>query len=237
MFLIFPFVGFCCFVSIIFLPKDKWKQHHLLLWFIPVIIANVCTFWVSFLYFVLKKSLSVHCSDLSLVGFSTLKIIGNSPSLGSVDHPEHSGRRLGHVGTTRQQRPIPSIGQWGLSHEQTPHPTGPLMLVLLIPYVPPPCELRCSSHRRSLQNHLDPCLVACCSSQSQAVFAEGFMQFWGKRNRCKPDFSLWNTLTLLFYTKCLQSKNGCTSDLHLRENAACVTGAGTSVCVGEALCL
>ncbi|XP_056889760.1 RIMS-binding protein 2 isoform X6 [Takifugu flavidus] len=36
-------------------------------------------------------------------------IIGNSPSHGSVDHPEHSGRRMGHIGTTRQQRPIPSI--------------------------------------------------------------------------------------------------------------------------------
>uniref|UniRef100_H2TV60 RIMS-binding protein 2 n=1 Tax=Takifugu rubripes TaxID=31033 RepID=H2TV60_TAKRU len=40
-------------------------------------------------------------------------IIGNSPSHGSVDHPEHSGRRMGHIGTTRQQRPIPSIGQQG----------------------------------------------------------------------------------------------------------------------------
>lgn len=176
-------------MSIIFLPKDKWKQHHLLLWFIPVIIAIVCTFWVVFfLYFALKKSLTVHCSDLSLVGFSTLKIIGNSPSHGSVDHPEHSGRRLGHVGTTRQQRPIPSIGQWGLSHEDTPHPTGPLMLVLLIPYVSPPCELRCSSHHRSLKNHLDLCLVACCSVQSQAVFAEGFMQFWGKEIDANPIF-------------------------------------------------
>uniref|UniRef100_A0A674MU17 RIMS-binding protein 2 n=1 Tax=Takifugu rubripes TaxID=31033 RepID=A0A674MU17_TAKRU len=37
------------------------------------------------------------------------QIIGNSPSHGSVDHPEHSGRRMGHIGTTRQQRPIPSI--------------------------------------------------------------------------------------------------------------------------------
>ncbi|XP_029685346.1 RIMS-binding protein 2 isoform X7 [Takifugu rubripes] len=45
----------------------------------------------------------------SINSHNTLKIIGNSPSHGSVDHPEHSGRRMGHIGTTRQQRPIPSI--------------------------------------------------------------------------------------------------------------------------------
>ncbi|TNM90203.1 hypothetical protein fugu_004437 [Takifugu bimaculatus] len=45
----------------------------------------------------------------SINSHNTLKIIGNSPSHGSMDHPEHSGRRMGHIGTTRQQRPIPSI--------------------------------------------------------------------------------------------------------------------------------
>ncbi|XP_029685347.1 RIMS-binding protein 2 isoform X8 [Takifugu rubripes] len=49
----------------------------------------------------------------SINSHNTLKIIGNSPSHGSVDHPEHSGRRMGHIGTTRQQRPIPSIDGHG----------------------------------------------------------------------------------------------------------------------------
>uniref|UniRef100_H3CFY7 RIMS-binding protein 2 n=1 Tax=Tetraodon nigroviridis TaxID=99883 RepID=H3CFY7_TETNG len=45
----------------------------------------------------------------SINSHNTLKIIGNSPPHGSVDHPEHSGRRLGHIGSARHQRPIPSI--------------------------------------------------------------------------------------------------------------------------------
>ncbi|XP_068617132.1 RIMS-binding protein 2 [Brachionichthys hirsutus] len=36
-------------------------------------------------------------------------IIGNSPSHGSADHLDHSGRRLVRIGTPPQQRPIPSI--------------------------------------------------------------------------------------------------------------------------------
>ncbi|XP_013889715.1 RIMS-binding protein 2 isoform X3 [Austrofundulus limnaeus] len=36
-------------------------------------------------------------------------IIGNSPSHGSHDHLDHSGRRLVHIGTPPQRRPIPSI--------------------------------------------------------------------------------------------------------------------------------
>ncbi|XP_076586100.1 RIMS-binding protein 2 isoform X9 [Chaetodon auriga] len=36
-------------------------------------------------------------------------IIGNSPSHGSADRLDHSGRRLVHIGTPPQQRPIPSI--------------------------------------------------------------------------------------------------------------------------------
>ncbi|XP_013889723.1 RIMS-binding protein 2 isoform X9 [Austrofundulus limnaeus] len=45
----------------------------------------------------------------SINSHSTLKIIGNSPSHGSHDHLDHSGRRLVHIGTPPQRRPIPSI--------------------------------------------------------------------------------------------------------------------------------
>nr|XP_046242696.1 RIMS-binding protein 2 isoform X4 [Scatophagus argus] len=45
----------------------------------------------------------------SINSHNTLKIIGNSPSHGSADRLDHSGRRLVHIGTPPQQRPIPSI--------------------------------------------------------------------------------------------------------------------------------
>ncbi|XP_041644525.1 RIMS-binding protein 2 isoform X10 [Cheilinus undulatus] len=44
----------------------------------------------------------------SINSHNTLKIIGNS-SHGNADRPEHSGRRLVHIGNPPQQRPIPSI--------------------------------------------------------------------------------------------------------------------------------
>uniref|UniRef100_A0A3Q3NE24 RIMS-binding protein 2 n=1 Tax=Labrus bergylta TaxID=56723 RepID=A0A3Q3NE24_9LABR len=40
-------------------------------------------------------------------------IIGNSSSHGNADRLEHSGRRLVHIGTPSQQRPIPSIDGYG----------------------------------------------------------------------------------------------------------------------------
>uniref|UniRef100_A0A3Q3VU55 RIMS-binding protein 2 n=1 Tax=Mola mola TaxID=94237 RepID=A0A3Q3VU55_MOLML len=49
----------------------------------------------------------------SINSHNTLKIIGNSPSHGSTDHLEHSGRRLVHIGNPPQQRPIPSIDGYG----------------------------------------------------------------------------------------------------------------------------
>ncbi|XP_035514055.1 RIMS-binding protein 2 [Morone saxatilis] len=49
----------------------------------------------------------------SINSHNTLKIIGNSPSHGSADRLEHSGRRLVHIGTPPQQRPIPSIDGYG----------------------------------------------------------------------------------------------------------------------------
>ncbi|XP_015225620.1 PREDICTED: RIMS-binding protein 2-like isoform X8 [Cyprinodon variegatus] len=45
----------------------------------------------------------------SINSHSTLKIIGNSPSHGSPDRQDHSGRRPVHIGTPPQRRPIPSI--------------------------------------------------------------------------------------------------------------------------------
>lgn len=66
---------------------------------------------VLFLTFALLESLALCCSHLSFLVFPALKIIGNSSSHGGVEHPEHSGRRLAHIGAARQQRPIPSIGQ------------------------------------------------------------------------------------------------------------------------------
>ncbi|XP_023199264.1 RIMS-binding protein 2 isoform X10 [Xiphophorus maculatus] len=45
----------------------------------------------------------------SINSHSTLKIIGNSPSHGSPDRLDHSGRRPVHIGTPPQRRPIPSI--------------------------------------------------------------------------------------------------------------------------------
>uniref|UniRef100_A0A3Q3BNA3 RIMS-binding protein 2 n=1 Tax=Kryptolebias marmoratus TaxID=37003 RepID=A0A3Q3BNA3_KRYMA len=45
----------------------------------------------------------------SINSHSTLKIIGNSPSHGSHDRLDHSGRRPVHIGTPPQRRPIPSI--------------------------------------------------------------------------------------------------------------------------------
>ncbi|XP_034548249.1 RIMS-binding protein 2 isoform X2 [Notolabrus celidotus] len=45
----------------------------------------------------------------SINSHNTLKIIGNSSSHGNADRLEHSGRRLVHIGTPPQQRPIPSI--------------------------------------------------------------------------------------------------------------------------------
>ncbi|XP_030273367.1 RIMS-binding protein 2 isoform X23 [Sparus aurata] len=49
----------------------------------------------------------------SINSHNTLKIIGNSPSHGSADRLDHSGRRLVHIGTPPQQRPIPSIDGYG----------------------------------------------------------------------------------------------------------------------------
>ncbi|XP_041855224.1 RIMS-binding protein 2 isoform X2 [Melanotaenia boesemani] len=45
----------------------------------------------------------------SINSHSTLKIIGNSPSHGSPDRLDHSGRRPVHISTPPQRRPIPSI--------------------------------------------------------------------------------------------------------------------------------
>ncbi|KAL7392419.1 hypothetical protein ABVT39_024414 [Epinephelus coioides] len=45
----------------------------------------------------------------SINSHNTLKIIGNSPSHGSADRLDHSGRRPVHIGNPPQQRPIPSI--------------------------------------------------------------------------------------------------------------------------------
>ncbi|XP_053180975.1 RIMS-binding protein 2 [Scomber japonicus] len=45
----------------------------------------------------------------SINSHNTLKIIGNSPSHGSADLLDHSGRRPVHIGTPPQRRPIPSI--------------------------------------------------------------------------------------------------------------------------------
>uniref|UniRef100_A0A8C6W028 RIMS-binding protein 2 n=1 Tax=Nothobranchius furzeri TaxID=105023 RepID=A0A8C6W028_NOTFU len=50
----------------------------------------------------------------SINSHSTLQIIGNSPSHGSPDHPDHSGRRPVHpIGTPPMRRPIPSIDSYG----------------------------------------------------------------------------------------------------------------------------
>ncbi|KAM7391644.1 hypothetical protein PAMP_022320 [Pampus punctatissimus] len=49
----------------------------------------------------------------SINSHNTLKIIGNSPSHGSADRLDHSGRRLIHIGTPPQRRPIPSIDSYG----------------------------------------------------------------------------------------------------------------------------
>ncbi|XP_008415693.1 RIMS-binding protein 2 isoform X8 [Poecilia reticulata] len=49
----------------------------------------------------------------SINSHSTLKIIGNSPSHGSPDRLDHSGRRPVHIGTPPQRRPIPSIDGYG----------------------------------------------------------------------------------------------------------------------------
>uniref|UniRef100_A0A3Q3GQB3 RIMS-binding protein 2 n=1 Tax=Labrus bergylta TaxID=56723 RepID=A0A3Q3GQB3_9LABR len=49
----------------------------------------------------------------SINSHNTLKIIGNSSSHGNADRLEHSGRRLVHIGTPSQQRPIPSIDGYG----------------------------------------------------------------------------------------------------------------------------
>ncbi|XP_040010691.1 RIMS-binding protein 2 isoform X3 [Xiphias gladius] len=45
----------------------------------------------------------------SINSHNTLKIIGNSPSHGSADRLDNSGRRPVHIGTPPQRRPIPSI--------------------------------------------------------------------------------------------------------------------------------
>uniref|UniRef100_A0A8C6Q3A9 RIMS-binding protein 2 n=1 Tax=Nothobranchius furzeri TaxID=105023 RepID=A0A8C6Q3A9_NOTFU len=46
--------------------------------------------------------------------YSREGIIGNSPSHGSPDHPDHSGRRPVHpIGTPPMRRPIPSIDSYG----------------------------------------------------------------------------------------------------------------------------
>ncbi|XP_074526368.1 RIMS-binding protein 2 isoform X8 [Halichoeres trimaculatus] len=49
----------------------------------------------------------------SINSHNTLKIIGNSSSHGNADRLDHSGRRLVHIGTPPQQRPIPSIDGYG----------------------------------------------------------------------------------------------------------------------------
>ncbi|XP_012772803.2 RIMS-binding protein 2 isoform X4 [Maylandia zebra] len=49
----------------------------------------------------------------SINSHNTLKIIGNSPSHGSADRLDHSGRRPVHIGTPPQRRPIPSIDGYG----------------------------------------------------------------------------------------------------------------------------
>ncbi|XP_044052432.1 RIMS-binding protein 2 isoform X28 [Siniperca chuatsi] len=49
----------------------------------------------------------------SINSHNTLKIIGNSSSHGGADRLDHSGRRLVHIGTPPQQRPIPSIDGYG----------------------------------------------------------------------------------------------------------------------------
>ncbi|XP_070760106.1 RIMS-binding protein 2 isoform X2 [Enoplosus armatus] len=49
----------------------------------------------------------------SINSHNTLKIIGNSSSHGGTDRLDHSGRRLVHIGTPPQQRPIPSIDGYG----------------------------------------------------------------------------------------------------------------------------
>uniref|UniRef100_A0A3B3C7U5 RIMS-binding protein 2 n=1 Tax=Oryzias melastigma TaxID=30732 RepID=A0A3B3C7U5_ORYME len=49
----------------------------------------------------------------SINSHNTLKIIGNSPSHGSPDRLDHSGRRPVHIGTPPQRRPIPSIDGYG----------------------------------------------------------------------------------------------------------------------------
>ncbi|XP_029366674.1 RIMS-binding protein 2 isoform X1 [Echeneis naucrates] len=49
----------------------------------------------------------------SINSHNTLKIIGNSPSHGSVDRLGQSGRRPVHIGTPPQRRPIPSIDGYG----------------------------------------------------------------------------------------------------------------------------
>ncbi|XP_045889689.1 RIMS-binding protein 2 isoform X7 [Micropterus dolomieu] len=49
----------------------------------------------------------------SINSHNSLKIIGNSSSHGGADRMDHSGRRLVHIGTPPQQRPIPSIDDYG----------------------------------------------------------------------------------------------------------------------------
>uniref|UniRef100_A0A3P9BN56 RIMS-binding protein 2 n=1 Tax=Maylandia zebra TaxID=106582 RepID=A0A3P9BN56_9CICH len=49
----------------------------------------------------------------SINSHNTLKIIGNSPSHGSADRLDHSGRRPVYIGTPPQRRPIPSIDGYG----------------------------------------------------------------------------------------------------------------------------
>ncbi|KAM3611648.1 uncharacterized protein V6R79_022024 [Siganus canaliculatus] len=51
--------------------------------------------------------------SLSRLNRDQALIIGNSSSHGSADRLEHSGRRLVHIGTPPQQRPIPSIDGYG----------------------------------------------------------------------------------------------------------------------------
>ncbi|XP_058492134.1 RIMS-binding protein 2 isoform X15 [Solea solea] len=49
----------------------------------------------------------------SINSHNTLKIIGNSPSHGSADRLDNSGRRPVHIGNPPQRRPIPSIDGYG----------------------------------------------------------------------------------------------------------------------------
>lgn len=157
---------------------DQRKPRHLCLSFVLVIFLTgiwdsfKCCFFLSKITFAfLWNPAELHSWPLACRIF-TSKIIGNSPSHVSADRLDHSGRKL----VPSQQRPIPSIGQWGYPHEGGRFISNCraewCLCYLNHVFFSFPHVSRATHPPSPVEPVVDPCRSWCSSSPSLAAFAK-----------------------------------------------------------------